>query len=293
MLDNGVNIQQPREGFHPYDTMTKNFAGSAGGTALWVASVSGHESTVQFLLTRGARVDSTDDAGKTPLHAACAAGHDEVARLLSDNGASFDSIADGGTPLMIACAAGHTECVRVLLKAGADPFKGVLVPDTRRGQQGLRTKDEAYLYAFHNGHREVVGLLRETPQYVTSRFAVHGVMQGTPPSSPDQPKSRRAKPTKTTPMRERADKAGVSDKIQATPPGVRELIAAGPGSSSPQLSQPNSNCMLSRRPIAWPIVNIVTRAEQQQPRNAGVKRNSQTADAKRKRASGPLHLLHA
>ena len=49
---------------------------------------------------------------------------------------------------MIACAAGHTECVRVLLKAGADPFKGVLVPDTRRGRQGLRTKDEAYLFAF-------------------------------------------------------------------------------------------------------------------------------------------------
>ena len=78
-----------------------------------------------------------------------------------------------------ACAAGHAECVRVLLKAGADPFKGVLVPDTRHGRKGLRTTDDAYLCALHNGHREVVGLLRETPQYATSRFAVRGVMQGT------------------------------------------------------------------------------------------------------------------
>ena len=65
MLDNGVEIEQPRESFHPHDTMTKNFAGSAGATALWVACGSGHESTLQFLLARGARVDSTHDAGKT------------------------------------------------------------------------------------------------------------------------------------------------------------------------------------------------------------------------------------
>ena len=88
---------------------------------------------------------------------------------------------------MNACAAGHGECVRVLLKAGADPFKDVLVPDARRGQKGLHTTDNAYLRAFHNGHREVVGILRETPQYVRSRFTdVRGRLQGTPPSSLDE-----------------------------------------------------------------------------------------------------------
>ena len=84
MLDHRVDIEQPRESFHPHDTMTKNFAGSAGATALWLACGSGHASTVQFLLARGARVDAADDAQRTPLHAACAAGHDEVARLLLD-----------------------------------------------------------------------------------------------------------------------------------------------------------------------------------------------------------------
>ena len=146
-----MDIEQPRESFHPHDTMTKNFAGSAGATALWVACGSGHASMAQFLLARGARVDAADDAQMTPLHAACAAGHDEVARLLLDNGASINSLADGGTPLMSACAAGHAECVRVLLKAGADPFKEFGVAYTRRHHtQGMRWTDNAYECAFNN-----------------------------------------------------------------------------------------------------------------------------------------------
>ena len=167
---------------------------------------------------------------------------------------------------MIACAAGHTECVRVLLKAGADPFKGVLVPDTRRGRQGLRTKDVEACICTHSTTAivsgEVVGLLRETPQYVTSRFAVQGVMQGTPPSSPDQPKSRRAKPTKpqrTTPMRKRADKAGVRDKIQASSgcsrahccrPRLIITCEAGQTAIACCLEGQSSNCYTSRTTTA-------------------------------------------
>ena len=284
MLDNRVDIEQPRESFHPHDTMTKNFAGSAGATALWLACGSGHASTVQFLLARGARVDAANDAQMTPLHAACAAGHDEVARLLLDNGASIDSLADNGTPLMNACAVGQAECVRVLLNAGADPFKDVWVDDTRRGKKGLRTVENAYLSAFHNGHREVVGILRETPEYPTSRFAVDNRLvdlQGTPPSSPDKLRSKRAKPVKpqrTTPMRDRAEKAGVGDKMRATPPGVRELIAAGPDSSSPV-----RRAKLQLHAVQKANRQVVARAEREQPRNADQKREVQTVDAERKR----------
>ena len=285
MLDNRVDIEQPRESFHPHDTMTKNFAGSAGATALWLACGSGHVSTVQFLLARGARVDAADDAQMTPLHAACAAGHDEVARLLLDNGASINSLADGGTPLMSACAAGHAECVRVLLKAGADPFKEFRVAYTRRITQGLRMTDNACECAFDSGHREVVGILRETPEYPTSWFAADPrfVMQGTPPSSPDKLRSsKRAKPTKpqrTTPMRDRAEKAGVSDKMRATPPGVRELIiAAGPDSSSPV-----RRAKLQLHAVQKANRQVVTRAEREQPRNSDQKREVQIADAERKR----------
>ena len=156
MLDNGVEIKQPREGFHPYDTMTKNFAGSAGGTALWVASVSGHESTVQFLLTRGARVDSTDDAGKTPLHAACAAGHDEVARLLSDNGASFDLIARRRHTVDDCLRSGpHRVCARAA-QSRCRPLQGRPRPRHTPRPTGIAHERcrGVYLYAFHNGHRE-------------------------------------------------------------------------------------------------------------------------------------------
>ena len=281
MLDNRVDIEQPRESFHPHDTMTKNFAGSAGATALWLACGSGHASTVQFLLARGARVDAADDARMTPLHAACGAGHDEVAHLLLDNGASIDSLADGGTPLMSACAAGHAECVRVLLKAGADPFKEFGVAYTRRIVQALRMTDTAYECAFDNGHREVVGILRDTPQYPTS-FAVRSVWQGTPPSSPEKLRSKRAKPAKpqrTTPMRDRAEKAGVSDKMRATPPGVRELIiAAGPDSSSPVRW-----AKLQLHAVQKANRQVVARAEREQPRNSDQKREVQIADAERKR----------
>ena len=186
---------------------------------------------------------------------------------------------------MSACAAGHVECVRVLLKAGADPFKEFSVAYSRRITQGLCTTDNAYECAFDNGHREVVGILRETPEYPTSRFAVDNRLvdlQGTPPSSPDKLRSKRAKPAKpqrTTPMRDRAEKAGVSDKMRATPPGVRELIAAGPDSSSPvrRAKQQLHAVQKANRQI------VAQCAEQQQPRNADQKREVQIADAERKR----------
>ena len=79
-------------------------------------------------------------------------------------------------------------------------------------------------------------------------------------------------------MRDRAEKAGVSDKMQATPPGVRELIAAGPDSSSHvrRAKQQLHAVQKANR-------QIVARAEQQQPRNADQKREVQIADAERKR----------
>jgi len=138
--------------------------------------------------------------------------------------------------------------------------------------------------AFDSGHREVVGILRETPEYPTSRFAVDPrcAMQGTPPSSPDKLRSsKRAKPTKpqrTTPMRDRAEKAGVSDKMRATPPGVRELIAAGPDSSSPV-----RQAKLQLHAVQKVNRQVVARAEREQPRNSDQKREVQIADAERKR----------
>ena len=79
-------------------------------------------------------------------------------------------------------------------------------------------------------------------------------------------------------MRDRAEKAGVSDKMRATPPGVRELIAAGPDSSSPV-----RRAKQQLHAVQKVNCQIVARAEQQQPRNAVPKREVQIADAERKR----------
>ena len=128
-----------------------------GASALWVACINGHVNTAHSLLSRGARVDSADDARSTPLHAACSAGHDEMARLLLEKGASFDARdgARGFTSLMNACEAGHGECVRVLLEAGADPFDKISVPDRGRGRAGKNKLGDAYSCAFRSGHREL------------------------------------------------------------------------------------------------------------------------------------------
>jgi len=64
-------------------------------------------------------------------------------------------------------------------------------------------------------------------------------------------------------MRERAEKAGVSDKLTATPPGVRETIATGSPSSSPVR---RAKAQLLK--VQKANHKIVDRAELQHPRNA-------------------------
>ena len=102
---------------------------------------------------------------------------------------------------MNACAAGHGECVRVLLKAGADPLKDVLVPDARRDQKGLRTTDNAYLCAFHSGHREVEGIqARETAVGCRARLRQAPMSETVDEPSPQ---SRRGQPPCEIVQRER------------------------------------------------------------------------------------------
>ena len=211
-----------------------------------------------------------------------------MARLLLEKGASFDARdgARGFTSLMNACEAGHGECVRVLLEAGADPFDKISVPDHGRGRAGKNKLGDAYSCAFRSGHREVVEILRALPQYATSTHAAYalaaekrGEPQLSPPSSPDEPKGGRKakKPKRSTPLRDRAEKVGVSDKLQTTPPGIREAIAAGPASSSFVIEA-------KKKLQATQKANhqIITRAEQQQSRNADQKQETLHADARRK-----------
>jgi ankyrin repeat protein len=125
----------------------------AGGTVLIEACKSGSPSCVEFLTSRGARLDATDDEGVTALMVASCNDNAPLARLLLGQGANcqamdgrglsalhiaawFGSIAcmrellnvgaqiecrarDGSTPLMWAAAQGQRACVELLLSSGA------------------------------------------------------------------------------------------------------------------------------------------------------------------------------
>ncbi|KAJ1475097.1 ankyrin repeat-containing domain protein, partial [Baffinella frigidus] len=68
-------------------------------TALFLASLNGHEAIVRLLLSEyGAEVAVTTSDGRTPLHIACLLGRETVAHLLIAHGADVSAeINDGAT----------------------------------------------------------------------------------------------------------------------------------------------------------------------------------------------------
>jgi hypothetical protein len=86
----------------------------------WAAEM-GHQSIVEYLLAKGAKLDSNDFL-TSPLNMASEAGKEEIVRFLLKKGAHHDARDKGGsTPLFNAAFKGHTGVVRILLNAGADP----------------------------------------------------------------------------------------------------------------------------------------------------------------------------
>ena len=81
LLENGADLEQPREARHAHDGATRKFQGRPGATAARLACSEGHHGTVALLHSYGARFDVPDDHGWTPLHVACCEGHDEIVRF--------------------------------------------------------------------------------------------------------------------------------------------------------------------------------------------------------------------
>ncbi|XP_034027534.1 ankyrin repeat and SAM domain-containing protein 6-like [Thalassophryne amazonica] len=91
-----------------------------GNTALQLASASGHENLVRFLLRKGASVDSRNNYGWTPLMQAARFGHLTVAHILMENGAEINGRNRlGASVLTMAARGGHTYVVKLLLESGA------------------------------------------------------------------------------------------------------------------------------------------------------------------------------
>ena len=94
-----------------------------GFQPLGLASFLGHKAIVDFLLSRGAEVNSAsrNNLKVMPLHSAVASQNIDIARKLLEHGADVNAIqADDFTPLHGAAQNGQTEMVRLLLTSGAN-----------------------------------------------------------------------------------------------------------------------------------------------------------------------------
>lgn len=90
-----------------------------GETPLMIASIDGNMPIVRALVQ--GRKAKIDHIGWTPLHYACARGNYEVAQYLISKGAIIDSMSPGNTtPLMMAVQSGNEQLIKLLLDKGAD-----------------------------------------------------------------------------------------------------------------------------------------------------------------------------
>lgn len=92
-----------------------------GVSPIHTAALGGSVEMVKLLLRSGSSTETTTDEGLTPLHYA-ADGHPSVVRFLLDAGANVNAKTKnvGYTPLHKAAFGGHTEVVKILINAGAD-----------------------------------------------------------------------------------------------------------------------------------------------------------------------------
>lgn len=91
------------------------------GETLLNAAEKGHLKTVQALLKKGHKIDSTDSQGTTPLMLACLYGHKNLVEELLRRGADVKRLGDFGGALSHAVGVdGKLEIVKRLLAAGAD-----------------------------------------------------------------------------------------------------------------------------------------------------------------------------
>ena len=114
-------------------------------------ALSGRKDIAQFLISKGADVNTKDKRGYTPLHYAPYCSHTEIAEVLIANGADVDDANNGrgSTVLHLAARKGHKDLAEVLIDSGAQ----VNAKDNR----GRTPLD----YAEDHGYKDVADLLRK------------------------------------------------------------------------------------------------------------------------------------
>jgi hypothetical protein len=98
-----------------------NSKDNRGATPLWIAAAYGKCELVEYLISRGANLNSkTEIAGLTPFHIAALNGQKDVVELLLAKGADVNAKTTAGeTPLRLALRRGHKEVAALLREHGA------------------------------------------------------------------------------------------------------------------------------------------------------------------------------
>lgn len=96
-------------------------SGNEGTSNLLVSSAAGYSRLVNLLLSRGVDVNARNKYGLTALHIAAWTGNKEIVELLINNGAGIDSESlDGRRPVTMAREAENQDIIEFLLSNGAD-----------------------------------------------------------------------------------------------------------------------------------------------------------------------------
>lgn len=91
---------------------------------LHIAAAHGHTEIIDYLISKGAKLDVKDKKGRTPLHRAAEKGHVNAVKVLLQAGANMYSLdQEGKTPLHLASQNQHTDVLRSILKKEARRHK--------------------------------------------------------------------------------------------------------------------------------------------------------------------------
>lgn len=116
------------EEIYAADPESINAEDAKGYTPLILAVYNNQPEVVDFLLQKGAKLETGDGAGNTALMGVCFKGYKDLAKLLIESGADINTRnSNGATALTFAATFGHLEIAEMLLKSGAD----ITIPDAR------------------------------------------------------------------------------------------------------------------------------------------------------------------
>ena len=206
----------------------------AGDTPLFDAvQAHGSPSLVQALIQLGADLHAKHIRGYGLLHAACRSGNLGVVQQLLQLGLTPNDVsAKGWTPLLCASDSGHLQVVQLLHRTGTNIS---FVDSCGRS---------AFSVAFRRRHEPIVSYLRACGVQehlgpgrtsLQTQTKEHFKRGKTLPQARPEKSASQGRPRRSTPMRERAERAGVLDRYKATPPGVRDRAESGSKSAKKEL----------------------------------------------------------